>query len=71
MKNERTLTVSSQYYSPEGTFSFHDRMEKPLIRLNGFWLSEAGFNPRDRVKVMVADERLVIEKISERDAAAV
>ena len=71
MKNERTLTVSTQHYSPAGAIAFHERTEKPMIRLNGLWLSEAGVNPKDRVKVMVAEDRLVIEKISERDTAAV
>ena len=75
MKKERTLTVSSLYYqkpSPSGNpFLLSRRSEKPLIRLNGLWLSEAGFNPQDKVKVLVAEDKLVIEKLPAGDTAAV
>ena len=36
------------------------------ILLSGQWLKDAGFEPRDRVAVTVAHNRLVVEKLEEK-----
>jgi hypothetical protein len=37
-----------------------DELEIPYIRLRGFWLAAAGFEPADTLKVEVSKHRIVI-----------
>jgi hypothetical protein len=37
-----------------------DELEIPYIRLRGFWLAAAGFEPADTLKVEVSKGRIVI-----------
>lgn len=55
-KQVRFLTVS-RFPKP--------RAEIPWIRLNGFWLKQAGFTIRTKVKVRVMDGCLVITRVGD------
>ena len=39
-----------------------DEREIPYIRLRGFWLAAAGFEPADSLKVAVSKGRIVITR---------
>ena len=56
---DRTLTIQET----EDTYKLRHQgaTSKPTIRLQGAWLREAGFYPRDQVQVYVSHQRLVIE----------
>ena len=54
MSQERVLTVSSLYDDK-------DRV-KPFIRLSGYWLRDAGFETNSKIKVTIADGKLIVEK---------
>jgi len=54
----RQLTVSYLYQS--GKFSV------PFIRLCGKWLKDAGFSTKDKIRVIVKDNLLVLEPVMSR-----
>jgi len=39
-----------------------DELEIPYIRLRGFWLAAAGFEPAETLKVAVSKDRIVITR---------
>ena len=54
---------------PSHVLTVHDKYcggsNRPQINLIGNWLCDAGFDPGDKVKVTVAENQLVIEKLAE------
>ena len=46
--------------SPYSQAVVFDEREIPYIRLRGFWLAAAGFEPADSLKVEVSKRRIVI-----------
>ena len=57
MKNQRKLTVQSQYQQTNKNSS----IVYPSLKLSGKWLQESGFTPQDKVQVTVKQGVLVIE----------
>ena len=54
-----------------GKFVSRDKSYRPQIRLEGFWLSESGFDVGDRVFVVCEDGRLTINRYDDdTDGAA-
>lgn len=58
----RTLTVSTLYYRPICCTTEY----VPFIRLCGKWLRQAGFEPGEKVGVIVVNKTLVITKNTEK-----
>ena len=56
-KTLRTLKVLKRYYNPENPESRHGE-----IRLRGKWLEAAGFSINSRVRVMINEGQIIIEK---------
>ena len=56
-KEERTLTISSQYQKR----AWHS-VEVPSIRLSGKWLSENGFISGEQITVQVLKGQLIIKR---------
>ena len=62
-KRKSTSTTPSAKRTRSNPYSqavVFDELEIPYIRLRGFWLAAAGFEPTDTVKVEVSKRRIVI-----------
>ena len=61
MKEIHNLKVYSS--SQTRTSSYHlQYIEVPMIRLQGKYLSQAGFNPSDVITVTITDNKITIQK---------
>lgn len=61
MKEIHNLKVYSS--SQTRTSSHHlQYIEVPMIRLQGNYLSDAGFHPANNIKVTISDNQIIIKK---------
>ncbi|MCP3660232.1 MAG: type I toxin-antitoxin system SymE family toxin [Bacteroidetes bacterium] len=61
-EKERYLTIQSRGRTTR--WSHNKRIEIPEIRINGLWLAEQGFYPKNQIKIIVRKEVLVIQPIT-------
>ena len=69
-----TETVTTEYEKAEAGAQKRDRVftvgnldSAPFIRMRGHWLEEAGFHTGDKLAVSVNENRLVIERLEEKE----
>lgn len=61
-EKERYLTIQSRGRSTR--WSYKRKIEIPEIRINGLWLAEQGFYPKNQIKITVRKEVLVIQPLT-------
>ena len=59
---KRKLTVYSSYQTNTTTYYHTEYKEVPMIRLQGMYLSSAGFNPSDKITVTISKGQIGITK---------
>jgi toxic protein SymE len=64
---ERSVTIQESWrYQKPARLPFHMRKEPPTfpwMKLSGRWIETAGFEPRQRVRIIVEHQRLVIRRL--------
>ena len=57
---QRQLKIGSDHYE----YQFNDRCPRPpavpVLRLRGYWLEQAGFSAGQRVRIQIAEQRIII-----------
>lgn len=64
-KRNRRLKVHSKHINNSRNYYYSKYTAVPYIHLSGMWLENANFKIGDYIDVQVADECLIIRKITE------